>query len=354
MDDPKAIEKGLDIIERNARVQAQLIADLLDMSTIMSGKVRLNVQRVTLPDVVDAALASVRPSADVKEIKLQTIMDPNAGPVWGDPDRLQQVFWNLLANAIKFTPKGGTIQVVLARVNSHVEVSVADSGRGMKPEFLPYVFDRFRQADATTTRVHGGLGLGLSIVKNLIELHGGTVSASSPGEGKGATFSVSIPVSPLLAADHDGSRVHPAGFGKPIPEDDCERLDGVTVLVVDDEPDARELIKCVLSHCGAKVLTAGSAGEGLLIIKEVRLDVLLSDIGMPHEDGYALIKNVRSLPAAQGGSIPAGALTAFARSEDRQKSLRAGFQIHIPKPVEPAELITIVASLVRGAGPAQR
>ena len=354
MDDPKAIEKGLDIIERNARVQAQLIADLLDMSTIISGKVRLNVQRVTLPEVVDAALSSVRPSADVKEIKLQAVVDPNAGPVWGDPDRLQQVFWNLLANAIKFTPKGGKIQVVLARVNSHVEVSVADSGKGMKPDFLPYVFDRFRQADATTTRVHGGLGLGLSIVKNLVELHGGTVSASSPGEGMGATFSVSIPVSPLLAADDDGSRIYPARSGRPTPQDDCERLDGITVLVVDDEPDARELIKRVLSQCGAKVLTAGSAGEGLLIVKEAQPDVLLSDIGMPYEDGYALIKNVRSLPVAQGGAIPAGALTAFARSEDRQKSLRAGFQIHIPKPIDPSELVTVVASLARGAGRAPR
>jgi PAS domain S-box-containing protein len=353
-DDPVAVEKGLEIIERNARAQAQLIADLLDMSTIISGKVRLNVQRVTLSDVVDAALASVRPSADIKDIKLQRVVDPSAGPIWGDPDRLQQVFWNLLANAIKFTPKGGTIQVVLARVNSHVEVTVADSGNGINPEFLPYVFDRFRQADATTTRVHGGLGLGLSIVKNLVELHGGTVSVASPGEGKGATFSVSLPVSPLLAADVDGSRVHPAWSGKPIPHDDCERLDGVTVLVVDDEPDARELIRCVLSQCGAQVLTAGSAGEGLLIVKEVQPDVLLSDIGMPHEDGYALIKSVRSLSAAQGGSMPAGALTAFARSEDRQKALRAGFQIHIPKPVDPAELITIVASLAGGAGRAQR
>ena len=345
-DDAESVAEGLDIIERNARVQAQLIADLLDMSAITSGKVRLNVLRVTLPEVLEAAVASVKPSADAKGIKLVKVLDSTAGPVWGDPDRLQQIFWNLLTNALKFTPKGGRVQVALERVNSHLEVSVSDNGKGMDVEFLPHVFDRFRQADASTTRQHGGLGLGLSIVKNLVELHGGSVSASSPGEGKGATFVVSIPLSPILdVGAPESPRAHPARARKADSTDCVERLDGVTVLIVDDEADARELVRRVLRQCGAEVLTAGSAGEGLVILREMRPDVLLTDIGMPHEDGYLLIQQVRELPAGQGGTVPAAALTAFARSEDRQRALRAGFQTHIPKPVEPGELVTIVASL---------
>ena len=351
MDDVHAVEEGLDVIERNARIQVQLIADLLDMSTIISGKVRINVQRVSLPEVVDAAMASARPSAEAKGIRLQTVLDPEAGPVSGDPDRLQQVLWNLVSNAIKFTPKGGRITVTLSRVNSHLELSVSDTGKGIPRGFLPFVFDRFRQADASTTRVHGGLGLGLSIVKSLVELHGGTVEVESPGEGQGTTFTVSVPLAPLVARDVDEARVNPARESRPPPDGDCERIDGVKVLVVDDEQDGRELVKRLLEQCGAEVTTAGSSGEALVVLERLKPDVLLTDIGMPHEDGYELLRKVRDLPTSHGGGVPAAALTAFARSEDRTRAIRSGFQIHISKPVEPRELVAVVANLAGRSGP---
>jgi PAS domain S-box-containing protein len=339
------VKEGLNVIERNSRIQTQLIEDLLDMSRIISGKIRLDVQRVELQDVVQAAVASVRHSAEAKDIRLQIVLDPLAGPVRGDPDRLQQCFWNLLSNAIKFTPKGGRVQVALERVNSHLEVSVADNGQGIAPEFLPHVFERFRQADASTTRRHGGLGLGLSIVKSLVELHGGTIRARSPGEGKGSTFTIELPVMAVHAPDlrHRGHARSASGINC----EDHPSLQGVTVLVVDDEPDARSLLERLLSDCGAKVLLASSSAEGLEILKTQKPDVILSDIGMPEHDGYQFIREVRGLPAERGGRTPAAALTAFARAEDRTRALRSGFQTHVAKPVEPMELTAVVASLVR-------
>jgi PAS domain S-box-containing protein len=339
------LQSGLSVIERNTRVQTQLIEDLLDMSRIISGKMRLDVQRVDVQDVVKAAVASVRHSADAKDIRLQVVLDPFAGPVRGDPNRLQQCFWNLLSNAIKFTPKGGRIQVSLERVNSHVEVCVTDSGQGIKPEFLPHVFERFRQADASTTRRHGGLGLGLSIVKNLIELHGGSVRVDSPGEGQGATFCVELPVMALYVPEPEASPEPARTVTLQAALVDQPSLDKITVLAVDNEPDARDLLKRVLEECGARVLVAASAEEGLLLVQRERPDMIVSDIGMPGVDGYEFIRQVRRLPPEEGGKTPAAALTAFARAEDRTRALRAGYQTHVAKPVEPAELAAVVASL---------
>jgi PAS domain S-box-containing protein len=341
--DPDLAE-GLDVIERNTRVQTQLIEDLLDMSRIISGKIRLDVQRVELQDVVKAAVAAIRHSADAKNIHIQVVLDPLAGPVRGDPARLQQCFWNLLTNAVKFTPKGGKIQVTLERVNSHLDVCVVDNGQGIKPDFLPHLFERFRQADASTTRHHGGLGLGLSIVKHLVELHGGTVRAKSPGEGKGSTFCIELPLM-VVHTDDEKPRVHPRGFSGIEAHLDHPSLAGITVLAVDDEPDARQLIKRVLEDCGARVLLAASSEEAIALLRENRPHLIISDIGMPQEDGYAFIRKVRALSDEKGGNIPAAALTAFARAEDRTRALRAGFQTHVAKPVEPTELTAVVASL---------
>ncbi|MEZ0266515.1 MAG: GAF domain-containing protein [Phycisphaerae bacterium] len=340
--------QGLEVIERNARAQTRIIEDLLDMSRIISGKVRLDVQRVDLAPVVRAAIETVQPTADARGVRVQAILDPAARPVSGDPGRLQQVFWNLLSNAIKFTPRGGRVQVLLGRVNSHLEVSVTDTGEGIRPEFLPHVFDRFRQADASTTRRHGGLGLGLAIVKQLVELHGGSVRAKSAGPGAGATFIVALPLTVVDAApapdDEPGERRHPAQGGA-ADLGTCVKIAGMRVLVVDDEPDARALLARVLEGCEARVRTAGSADEALALLAAERPDVLVSDIGMPGEDGYALIRKVRSLGPDRGGAVPAIALTAYARAEDRMRAVLAGFQMHVAKPVEPAELITMVASL---------
>ncbi len=347
--DPSAedIVQGVAVIERNARAQTQIIEDLLDMSRIISGKVRLDVQRIDLKPVVEAAIDTVRAAADAKSIRLQTVLDPLARPVSGDPNRLQQVFWNLLTNAIKFTPKEGRVQIVLERVNSHLEVSVSDSGEGISPEFLPHVFDRFRQADASTSRRHGGLGLGLAIVKQLTELHGGTVRVKSSGLGQGTTFTVLLPLSAIhLEPAPEEERRHPRGAHDagpaPLPH---LKLAGVKVLAVDDEPDARELVRRLLDGCEAIVRTAGSVAEALAMIQAEAPDVLVSDIGMPGQDGYALIRQVRALGATHGGNVPAVALTAYARSEDRMKAILAGFQMHVAKPVEGAELLTVVASL---------
>ena len=337
-------KRGLESIARNAKAQTRLIEDLLDMNRIVSGKVRLDVQPTDLGAVIDAALDSVRPSADSREIRLQKVIDPWAGTISGDPNRLQQIIWNLLSNAIKFTPKGGKVAVLLARVNSHVEITVHDSGCGIGAMFLPHVFDRFRQADSSTTRRHGGLGLGLSIVKQLVELHGGTVRAESAGEGRGATFIVSLPVASVrLDAVATESREQPAGEQALF--DVTARLDHVKVLVIDDEPDARELIERVLRQCGAVVSTAGDADVGLAMLAAQRPDVIISDIGMPEKDGYQFIREVRGLAPAAGGKTPAIALTAFARSEDRTRAMIAGYQVHISKPIEPHELVATVASL---------
>ena len=349
---PADLAEGLAVIERNARSQAQIIEDLLDMSRIISGKVRLDVQRLDLGTVVQAAVDTVRPAANARGIQLQAVLDPGTAPVSGDAGRLQQVLWNLLSNAIKFTPRAGRVQVLLERVNSHVEVTVSDTGQGIRPEFLPYVFDRFRQADASTTRQHGGLGIGLALVKQLVELHGGTVGAKSLGEGAGSTFVVALPLMILQPEPvADGGRRHPTAPGVPtgLAQHACATIRGVRVLVVDDEPDARGLVRRLLEDCHAHVTAVGSAAEAIAqLIGGKGFDVIVSDIGMPGEDGYGLLRRVRTLPDAQGGRTPAIALTAYARSEDRMRSVLAGFQMHVPKPVEPAELITMVASLAGG------
>jgi PAS domain S-box-containing protein len=342
--------KALDTIERNARAQAQLIDDLLDVSRIVTGKLRLYVVPVSPHTFIDAAVEVVRPAAEAKGVRLQKLIDTGVETVMGDPARLQQVVWNLLTNAVKFTPRGGRVQVRLERVNSQVEIAVADTGAGIPPEFLPHVFERFRQADQKTTRHHGGLGLGLAIVRHLVELHGGTISAESGGAGHGATFTVSLPVAPLHLWEREGERVRPATRDT-LPSYECpERLDGLRVLVVDDEPDARELLSVGLGQCGAEVTVASSAREALEALAEVKPHVLVSDIGMPEEDGYELIRRVRALSAEAGGEVPAVALTAYARTEDRLRALREGYQMHVAKPVELAELVAVMSSLLRRGG----
>lgn len=341
---------GLDAIERNARTQAQLIEDLLDMSRIASGKVRLDVQTTDPTAFIEAAVETVRPAAESKGIRVEKFLDPLAGPISGDPGRLQQVIWNLLTNAVKFTPRGGKVQVVLARVNSHIEISVADTGSGIRPDFLPHLFERFRQADSTTTRKHGGLGLGLSIVKQLVELHGGSVSAKSDGEGRGATFTVELPLTVVHRNLHGGARLHPQAPQFTAVDFRPADLAGIRVLVVDDEPDARDLLKRILLDCGAEVLLAEGAGEAVRLIEAERPDVMISDVGMPDVDGYELLKRVRALGRERGGRLPAVALTAFARSEDRTRALLAGFLVHVAKPVDPSELVATIASVVGRTG----
>ena len=336
------LAEGLEVITRNARIQARLIDDLLDMSRIISGKMRLEVQRVDLPAVIDAAIESAKPAAEAKKMKLQKVIDPIAGEVTGDPNRLQQVIWNLLSNAIKFTPKGGTIQVVLERCDSLVELSVSDTGNGIAPEFLPFVFDRFSQADTSATRTYKGLGLGLAIVKSLTELHGGSVRVKSGGVDKGTTFIVSLPVSVVHTLDKSENRQHQHTHrqGSHTPD-----LTGIKVMVVDDESDAIGLVKKIMQGCGAMVKACTSAAECFDFIPTWHPDVLISDIGMPEMDGYTLIEKVRALSPENGGLTPAIALTAFARSEDRREAMLAGFDIHIAKPVEPDELVAVVGRL---------
>jgi PAS domain S-box-containing protein len=344
LEDPE-VNEALEVIDRNTRVQVQLIDDLLDMSRIIAGKVRLNVQAVDLDDVVRAAIASVRHAADAKNIRIQALLDPLSDPIRGDPARLQQCFWNILSNAIKFTPKNGKIQVHLHRVDSRVEVSVADNGVGIKPDFLPHIFERFRQADSSTTRSHSGLGLGLSIVKNLVELHGGKVRAMSPGEGQGTTITVELPLPILQTTSLIPPRNSPAESHDPPPVHDHPSLAGIRVLVVDDEADARSLVRRLLEGCSAQVADFPTAAEALSAVQQNPPDIILSDIGMPGTDGYEFIRRVRTLPVDRGGRTPAAALTAFARAEDRTRALRAGFQTHVAKPVEPSELVAVVASL---------
>ena len=344
------LNQGLEIIERNARMQTQLVEDLLDMSRITSGKMRLDVQPVSPIAFIDAAIETVRPTAEAKGIRLTKLLDPAAGPIIGDPSRLQQVVWNLLSNAIKFTGKSGRVEIVLARVNSQVEITVADSGIGIKPEFLPHVFDRFRQEGASATNPAGGLGLGLSIVRHLVEQHGGTVQAMSPGEGRGATFTIHLPLTVVHRSADGEERLHPRGMSAGAAEFKRLDLSGIKVLVVDDQEDARELIKRVLQECDAEVVTAGTAHEALAAVEAERPDILVSDIGMPDVDGYELLRRVRTLGPAKGGRLPAIALTAFARSEDRTRALHAGYLVHVSKPIEPSELVATVASIVGRTG----
>jgi CheY-like chemotaxis protein/two-component sensor histidine kinase len=341
---PEDFHRAMEIIERNTRAQAQLIEDLLDLSRIMSGRIRLDVQRVAIIDVVRAAIESAEPTAQAKGVRLESILDPSGGIVSGDPERLQQVVWNLLSNAIKFTPKGGRVQVLLQRINSHIEFSVSDNGIGIPASFLPHVFDRFSQKDSSATRSHGGLGLGLAISKQLVELHGGTLQATSPGEGQGATFTVTLPLNIRKMESESAKRVHPT---YPVAEEvtTLPDLKGIHVLVVDDEPDARDLIQRVLQEQGATVLVASAGEEALRIVETVNPDALISDIGMPHMDGYQLMRRIRAAEP-MGRRIPALALTAFARPEDRKKALLAGYQSHLAKPVDLAELVIAIAGLV--------
>ncbi len=342
-------QRGLQTIERNARAQAQLIEDLLDMSRITSGKVLLDIQNLSPAGFLDAAIETVRPAADAKNIRLEKHYDADPGTIAGDPARLQQVVWNLLSNAIKFTPRDGQVTVELARRGDSVVITVRDTGAGIKPEFITHVFERFRQADASMTRRHGGLGLGLSIVKHLIEQHGGTVRAESAGEGLGSSFSIELPLS-KAAPPTRRSRAGLVGAPSPAtPELTLRDLGGVSVLVVDDDRDARELIARILTDCHARVRIAASAREAFDALRADLPDLLISDLGMPEVDGFELLSWVRSLGRDRGGLLPAVALTAFARSEDRLRALEAGFNSHISKPVEPSELIAAVASLVRPA-----
>lgn len=347
---------GVEVIERNARAQIQLIEDLLDTSRIVSGRLKLEVRETDLTRLIESVVETVQPAVQARQIRLATVLDPQAGPVRGDPDRLQQVLWNLLSNALKFTPKGGRISIFLERVNSHVEISVSDNGSGIVPDVLPYVFDRFRQEDSGTARRKGGLGLGLSIVRTIVELHGGSVRAESDGEGRGATFVVSLPRAPVQPAVDSSARVHPtAPLPVPLqhganPDSSRSDLEGVRVLVVDDEGDARDLIRLLLERAGALVMTVESTAEALREVAGFRPEVIVSDIGMPDEDGFSFLRRLRRLTPEQGGDTPALALTAFARAEDRRTALLSGFQLHLAKPVEPAELVVAVASLAsRGA-----
>jgi PAS domain S-box-containing protein len=342
---PQELAHGLETIERNARAQAQIIDDLLDMSGIISGKVRLDVQRIDLPAILSEAIDTVHASASAKGVRLQTVIDPLNAPVSGDPNRLQQVFWNLLSNAIKFTSKGGRVQVLLERVDSHVEISISDTGEGIPPEFLPYVFTRFQQADPSTTRRHGGLGLGLAIVKHLVELHGGSVRAKSGGVGKGATFIVTLPLTVLHPPQEQLEREHPKSKPRDLPPLPTISLNHINVLVVDDEPDARDLLKLLLESAGASVYLAQSAEEGIECLLTTSVDVLICDIGMPDVDGFSLMRRIRALDDTRKSEVAAVALTAYARLEDRTEAIRAGFQNHLSKPVEPAELLAVVHSL---------
>jgi PAS domain S-box-containing protein len=341
-EEPAEVVEGLQVIERNARAQTQIIEDLLDMSRIISGNVRLDIQQIDLVPVIKAALESVRPMAAGRDVRMTSALDPFAGPVSADPARIQQILWNLLTNALKFTPKGGRLHVVLERVNSHVEISVSDTGQGISPSFLPHVFDRFRQADSTTTRHHRGLGLGLAIVKNLTELHGGSVRAKSAGENQGSTFTICLPAS-VTSTGQD--RRHPRATLDGSPPEENPDLSGVRVLAVDDEADARHLLERMLSRCGALVETAESGAKAMETLDAHQPDVVIMDIGMPDEDGYSVIRRIRQRPPDNGGNVPAIALTAFARSEDRRRAILSGFQMHIAKPVEPSELVAMVASL---------
>jgi PAS domain S-box-containing protein len=345
---PEELNQGLDTIERNARSQTQLIEDLLDMSRIISGKLRLDIQKILPGSFINAAIETIAPAADAKGVMIEKNLDPLAGPVSGDPNRLQQVAWNLLSNAVKFTPRGGKVLVQLRRAESSVELVVTDTGQGIEPDFLPFIFERFRQADASTTRRHGGLGLGLSIVKQLVDLHGGAIAAQSQGLGHGSTFIVQLPITVVQVKTDDGIRLHPAGAQTDTDLAARADLSGVNVLVVDDEPDARDLIRRLLTSCRASVITAASAREALTLID--RADVLISDIGMPEMDGFELLRRVRALPDPKLAKMPAIALTAFARSEDRTRALMSGYQVHLSKPVSSPELIASVASVTGRTG----
>lgn len=341
--DDATFDKAVNVIDRNCRVQVQMIEDLLDMSRIMSGKIRLEVHPLNPADIIESVVLSVQPTADVKGVEIRTILG-SAGVIQADPSRLQQIIWNLLTNAIKFTPRGGRIAITLRKIGSHILMEVSDTGLGITADFLPFVFDRFRQADGSTTRKHGGLGLGLSIVKNLVEMHGGTISVTSPGPDRGSTFSMVFPLAAVRATPHTGH------FTTGLSEDQdaliLPSLEGLHVLIVDDEEDSRDLVKRIISEAGAEVSSFTSSSEALASLSRLEglPDVIVSDIGMPVEDGYEFLRKVRLMPEP-ARNIPAAALTALARMEDRRRALLSGFQTHIAKPVDASELIAMVASL---------
>ncbi len=337
----EVVQRAKDSIVRNADVQMQLIDDLLDLSRIVSGKLKLQTRPVDLGDVLHAAIDVVRPAAEAKNIRVRTSLDPGAGVVRGDPGRLQQVFWNLVMNAVKFTPNGGQVDVALHAADSQVRVVVTDSGEGIAPEVLPHVFERFRQADSSSTRSHGGLGLELALVKHLVELHGGTVTGDSAGQNRGAAFTVALPAVSDGAARAPGQAAMSAAA-----PDRIARLDGLRALVVDDDGDGLVLTESILGAASAVVRTCSSVGAAVALVAQWRPDVLVSDVEMPGEDGYSPIRAVRALAATAGGTIPAIALTAYGRTEDRARCLQAGFDMHVPKPVDPGELTAIVANVV--------
>ena len=352
--DAERTRYAAEVLERNARAQTQLINDLLDVSRIITGKLRLNIGLTMPAAVIVSALESLKPSADAKGIAIQTTMDTGAGPIMGDGARLQQVVWNLVSNAIKFTPRGGRVEVRLEAVPSSIVLSVSDTGPGIAPEILPHVFDRFRQGEAGPTRTHGGLGLGLAIVRHIVELHGGTVSAVSPGSSGGATFTVTLPAHSSIPSGAFPASSDPHHGGEPegarVPLESTPRLDGLRIALVDDEPDARTLLRTVLQERGAEVREASSARAGFDLVRDWRPNALVSDIGMPGEDGYDLVRRIRTAELQAGDApIPAVALTAYARSEDRMRALIAGYQMHVAKPIDPAELVLVVAGLVRTA-----
>ena len=343
---PDKKEKAVETIERNATSLAQIVEDVLDISRIVSGKVRLNVEPVEFPEIVRNAVDAFMPAADANGVRIETFLDPAAAPVSGDPERLQQVLWILLSNAVKFTNRGGKVHVRLERVNAHVEVTVSDTGIGIAPEFIPFVFERFRQADAGIARERGGLGLGLAIARQLVELHGGTIDVSSDGLNQGATFRVQIPLMLVDPVRDDGARI-PARSSASVRERAVADLGGVSVLAVVNEPDALGLVSDVLRAAGARVTTAPSAAEALKILDTDVPDVVVAELGMPHVDGFQFIDCVRRHGSSRVRAVPAAALTAYARSEDRVKALRTGFQMHLAKPIDPAELVTTVAALAK-------
>lgn len=341
---PDIFEHAIDVIERSARSQQQLIEDLLDSARIISGKMRLEMLPADLTVVIKDALDIMRPAAEAKGIKLDAVFLAEADVITGDPQRLQQVVWNLLSNAVKFTPVGGKVTVKLERVDPYLQLTVSDTGKGINRDYLPYVFDRFNQADNSNTRRHSGLGLGLALVRHLVELHGGTVSVDSPGEGLGTVFTINLPLRAVRAQSTEvelpDAHSKSGGLIQTL-------LEGLQILVVDDEADARDLVTLILEQQGAQVVVAASVEEALAVLQQagMRPDIIVSDIGMPGENGYALMRRIRSLSAAEGGRIPAVALTAYGRSKDRIAALAAGFQMHVPKPVEPTELIMVIAGL---------
>jgi CheY-like chemotaxis protein/anti-sigma regulatory factor (Ser/Thr protein kinase) len=363
------VAHGLEVIERNARAQTKLIEDLLDVSRISTGKLRIVPRIVPLSQVIHAAVESVLPGAEEKGVAIAVHLPDAPVKLAADPDRLQQVIWNLLSNAVKFTPGGGRVEVRAEQDGPHVRVRVADSGRGIDPTFLPHVFDRFRQADSTSTRSHGGLGIGLAIVRHIVELHGGTVKAESAGEGRGSVFTVTLPVAAAVEAQAGGAApmqlmIGPGGraagmsVGAPAPMDaahgrapgaEDQELAGLRILIVDDEPDAREVLRRIIERARADVETAGSVAEARDAISRTRWDLIVSDIAMPDEDGYALMEYLRTAPPGVGGGTPAIALTAYAREDDRQRALDAGFADHVAKPVEPHDLVSAIARAVNGA-----